>query len=67
MSEAQVQELGARQEFPPLLAVDGVPVSGHGAGEVTRRLQGQQGSTVVLTLRRGELERTHRLRRQRLL
>jgi hypothetical protein len=50
-----------------LLAVDGVPVSGLGSGEVTRRLQGREGSTVTLTLRRGELERTHRLRRQRLL
>ena len=50
-----------------LVSVDGQAVSGVGAAQLGRRLEGVPGSTVTLTTRRGKLEQTHHLRRRRLL
>jgi branched-chain amino acid transport system ATP-binding protein len=49
VSEAQVKELGARQEFPPLLAVDGVKVS-YGAIQALRGVTLKVGKGEVVAL-----------------
>ena len=49
MSEAQVKELGARREFPPLLAVDGVKVS-YGAIQALKGVTLKVGKGEVVAL-----------------
>ncbi len=49
MSEAQLKELGARREFPPLLAVDGVKVS-YGAIQALRGVTLKVGKGEVVAL-----------------
>jgi hypothetical protein len=50
-----------------VISVDGRPVAGLGSVAVARSMEGRPGTLVTLTLRRGELEQTYRLRRRRFL
>ena len=56
--------IGAGDE---LVAIDGERVTGLDIAVLSRRLEGEAGSKVELTLRRAGAERTHRIARRRLL
>ena len=50
-----------------IVAVDGASVQGMDVIAIARLMEGRPGSSMTLTLQRGERERTYRLRRRRLL
>ncbi|HUK63726.1 MAG TPA: PDZ domain-containing protein, partial [Dongiaceae bacterium] len=50
-----------------LVALDGILAAPRDVIETTRALEGPPGTRVMLTLRRGDVEREYRLTRKRLL
>ena len=63
--ESPAAEAGI-QRGDEIVTIDGAPGEGD-LGELARKLEGPPGSTVRLVVRQGAVERTHLLKRRRLL